>query len=175
MIKRIKYGCFALLFITTLTLSSIVAILASSNANIDNKFYLTYVPDVKVDLVTGSEFNNLLTEWLTEHAQIVSIVFDYNTPENLELVAGATSCVSVALDGSDDALLYYCEVEEEGSSIYTVYVLSNGIICANEDSSKIFSSLMTTTSITFNNFNTSKCTNKCGCFMAWVEHWKPRH
>lgn len=160
MIKRVKYGCFAFLFITTLTLSSIVAILASGSAGLDNSLYLTYVPQDGFDIITGSEFVKILKEGSGTNNTITSIIFGYNTEENLAKVADAESCTSVALDGSDDVLLY----KVANGETYEVYVLSSSKIYFNANSSSMFTSLTALNNIDLQVVDTSKVENMASMF-----------
>ena len=119
-------------------------------------------------LIKGSDFARYLLVDENGTVTYTNVVFDYATPENLALVENATKSVSVAEDGSNNIMLYVV-----GD---TAYILSQGTIYANEDSSSMF---ITTgmynsawlggdtpqyASIVFNNFNTSKVINMTSMF-----------
>ena len=171
MLKKWKYGLYIILFSLTITMTSIVGVLAVFNADIFNNIGITYTPPKEVTLMPGYQFSeNLLSlagaeedffpRFVEETGPICTlIVFDYYTDENRAIVENADQCISVAEDGSDDILMY--QVGE------TVYILSDYNILANEDCSYMFSSMYDLQTIEFNNFSTKK-NNRNELYVFWM-------
>ena len=167
MLKKWKYGLYIILFSLTLTVTSIVGVLAVFNADIFNNIGITYTAQAgDATLMSGYEFNEILFSWASEEDEMgmpnddyqacTLIVFDYYTEENRSIVENADKCTSVAEDGSDDILMY--QVGE------TIYILSNHNILANENSPSMFGYMSELKAIEFNNFDTSNVTDMSGMF-----------
>ncbi len=111
-----------------------------------NPGYLTAGYSIKYN------FKNAIDENCTK------IIFDKYENKSSEVIGLEATNISIDMNNeeTDDIKLYYNETTK------TTYVLSSGVIFANEDCSGMFYNLTALEEIDFNNFNTSRTTNMGG-------------